>query len=199
MNNEKILDQEYWDKQYTSNSTGWDLGKVSPPIKEYIDTLKDKNISILIPGCGNSHEAEYLFSQGFTNITLIDIAPTLVEKLQKKFMEHPNLKIVLGDFFAHQGKYDLIIEQTFFCALLPAMRQNYVLKMHNILEEKGLLVGLLFNKTFESGPPFGGSKNEYEQLFKDYFNFKIMETCHNSIAPRANSELFIEFKRKDLK
>jgi hypothetical protein len=71
--------------------------------------------------------------------------------------------------------------------------------MHNILEEKGLLVGLLFNKTFESGPPFGGSKNEYEQLFKDYFNFKIMETCHNSIAPRANSELFIEFKRKDLK
>jgi len=199
MNNEKILDQEYWDKQYTSNSTGWDLGKVSPPIKEYIDTLKDKNISILIPGCGNSHEAEYLLSQGFTNITLIDIAPTLVEKLQKKFMEHPNLKIVLGDFFAHQGKYDLIIEQTFFCALLPAMRQNYVLKTHNILEEKGLLVGLLFNKTFESGPPFGGSKNEYEQLFKDYFNFKIMETCHNSIAPRANSELFIEFKRKDLK
>ena len=199
MTNEKILDQEYWDKQYTSNSTGWDLGEVSPPIKEYIDTLTDKNISILIPGCGNSHEAEYLLSQGFTNVTIIDIAPTLVEKLQKKFIGHPNLKVVLGDFFAHQGKYDLIIEQTFFCALLPAMRQKYVLKMHNILEEKGLLVGLLFDKTFESGPPFGGSKNEYEQLFKDYFDFKIMENCHNSIAPRANSELFIEFKRKDLK
>ena len=197
MNNEKILDQDYWDKQYTSNATGWDLGKVSPPIKEYVDTLKDKNISILIPGCGNSHEAEYLLSQGFTNITLIDIAPTLVKNLQKKFKNYPNIKIVLGDFFAHQGKYDLIIEQTFFCALPPTMREKYVVEMHKILKEKGLLVGLLFNKTFESGPPFGGSQAEYEQLFKDYFEFEIMETCHNSIAPRANSELFIELQKKN--
>jgi SAM-dependent methyltransferase len=197
MNNEKLLDQDYWDKQYASNATGWDLGKVSPPIKEYIDTLKDKNISILIPGCGNSHEAEYLLSQGFTNITLIDIAPTLVENLQKKFQNYPNIKIVLGDFFAHKGKYDLVIEQTFFCALPPTMRQKYVVEMHKILKEKGLLVGLLFDKTFESGPPFGGSKAEYEQLFKDYFEFEIMETCHNSIAPRANSELFIELQKKN--
>jgi SAM-dependent methyltransferase len=196
MNNEKRLDQEYWDNQYKTNATGWDLGKVSPPIKEYIDTLKNKNISILIPGCGNSHEAEYLLSQGFTNITLIDIAPTLVENLQKKFKKYPNIKIVLGDFFEHKGQYDLVIEQTFFCALPPTMREKYVVEMHKILKAKGLLVGLLFNKTFESGPPFGGSKAEYEELFKDYFDFKIMGTCHNSIAPRANSELFIEFKKK---
>jgi SAM-dependent methyltransferase len=197
MNNEKLLDQEYWDKQYISNATGWDLGAVSPPIKEYIDTLRDKNISILIPGCGNSHEAEYLLNQGFTNITLIDIAPTLVENLQEKFKNYSNIKILLGDFFTHQSEYDLVIEQTFFCALPPIMRQKYVVKMHNILAAKGMLVGLLFNKTFESGPPFGGSQAEYEPLFKDYFDFKIMEICHNSIAPRANTELFIEFQKKD--
>jgi methyl halide transferase len=196
MNNEKRLDQEYWDTQYKTNATGWDLGKVSPPIKHYIDTLKDKNISILIPGCGNSHEAECLLSQGFTNITIIDIAPTLVSNLQEKFKNYPNIKIVLGDFFEHQGEYDLIIEQTFFCALPPAIRDKYVSKMHQLLNEKGLLVGLLFNRTFESGPPFGGSQTEYKQLFKDYFDFKIIESCHNSIAPRANSELFIEFIKK---
>ncbi len=82
---EKILDQNYWDTQYKTNSTGWDLGKVSPPIKEYIDKLDDKNLRILIPGCGNSYEAEYLLERGFTNITLIDIAPSLVENLQVKF------------------------------------------------------------------------------------------------------------------
>jgi SAM-dependent methyltransferase len=197
MKNEKVLDQHYWEAQYKTKATGWDLGKVSPPIKEYIDTLKDKNSSILIPGCGNSHEAEYLLSQGFTNITLIDIAPTLVENLQGKFKNYPNIKIVLGDFFEHKGKYDLVIEQTFFCALPPTMREKYVVEMHKILKNKGLLVGLLFNKTFESGPPFGGSKAEYEQLFKNHFDFKIMETCHNSIAPRANNELFIEFQKKE--
>ena len=196
MNNEKRLDQAYWDTQYKTNATGWDLGKVSPPIKHYIDTLKHKNISILIPGCGNSHEAEYLLSQGFTNITLIDIAPTLVSNLQEKFKNYPNIKIVLGDFFEHKGEYDLIIEQTFFCALAPSIREKYVSKMHQLLSDNGKLVGLLFNKTFESGPPFGGSQAEYKQLFKDYFDFKIIETCHNSIAPRANSELFIEFIKK---
>jgi SAM-dependent methyltransferase len=199
MSNEKVLDKHYWEAQYKSNATGWDLGKVSPPIKEYIDTLDNKNSTILIPGCGNSHEAEYLLSQGFTNITVIDISPTLIDNLQKKFKNNPNIKIVLDDFFEHQGEYDLILEQTFFCALPPTMREKYVLKMHQLLSSNGKLVGLLFNKTFESGPPFGGSQAEYKQLFKDYFDFKIMETCHNSIKPRANSELFIEFQKKDLK
>lgn len=195
--NEKRLDQEYWNTQYNINATGWDLGGVSPPIKEYINTLKNKDISILIPGCGNSHEAEYLLIQGFTNVTIIDIAPTLVKNLKEKFRKYPNIKIVLGDFFQHQGKYDLVFEQTFFCALDPSMRQKYVLEMHKILAAKGKLVGLLFNKSFEGGPPFGGSQTEYELLFKDYFEFKIMELCHNSIAPRANSELFIEFQKKE--
>ena len=142
----RILDQEYWDTQYISNTTGWDLGEVSPPIKSYIDTIEDKKISILIPGCGNSYEAEYLLKNHFTNVTVIDFAPTLVKNLQEKFKNNPNIKIVLGDFFTHQGNYDLIIEQTFFCALPPAMREQYVFKTHQLLSKGGKLAGLLFNK-----------------------------------------------------
>ena len=196
--NEKRLNQEFWDALYIANDTGWDLGQVSPPIKSYIDTLQDKNKSILIPGCGNTHEAEYILQQGFTNVTVIDIAPTLVKKLREKFKNNTNIKIVLGDYFEHQGKYDLIIEHTFFCALPPAMREKYVLKMHQLLSENGKLAGLLFNKIFEGGPPFGGIKAEYEVLFRDFFDFTKMELCQNSIAPRANSELFIEFQKKGL-
>jgi len=194
--NEINLDQSYWDKQYVANTTGWDLGKVSPPIKGYIDTLAKKNTNILIPGCGNSYEAEYLLSQGFTTITLIDIAPTLVENLKEKFKDDSHIKIVLGDFFEHQGEYDLIIEQTFFCALPPKMREQYVRKIHQLLSNKGRLVGLLFNKAFEGGPPFGGSQTEYIQLFKNHFEFLQMDLCQNSIKPRANTELFIEFQKK---
>lgn len=190
--NQNSLNQNYWDTQYKSNSTGWDLGQVSPPIKEYIDTLEDKNTSILIPGCGNTYEADYLLEQGFTNVTVIDIAPTLVQNLQKKFKNNKNIKVVLGDFFEHQGKYDLIIEQTFFCALPPTMRQRYVMKMQQLLTDNGKLIGLLFNRTFDTNPPFGGNKEEYEQLFSTFFNFIKIETCPNSIIQRANNELFIE-------
>jgi SAM-dependent methyltransferase len=192
---EKPLDQTYWDNQYQANTTGWDLGEISPPIKNYIDTLKDKNIQILIPGCGNTYEADYLLEQGFTNVTVIDIAPTLVENLKTKFKDNPNINIILGDFFEHQGEYDVIIEQTFFCALPPTMRQKYVWKMHQLLAKEGKIAGLLFNRTFESGPPFGGSQEEYNSLFQESFDFLKMEVCQNSATPRAGSELFIEFKK----
>jgi copper chaperone CopZ len=149
----------------------------------------------LIPGGGNSYEAEYLLQQGFTNITVIDIAPTLVEVLQQKFVNHPAVKIILGDFFEHQGQYDWIIEQTFFCALPPTMRPKYVWKMHQLLAPKGKIVGLLFNREFEEGPPFGGNKVEYINLFSGAFTIQKMEVCPNSVAPRANSELFIELEK----
>jgi SAM-dependent methyltransferase len=192
---EKPLDQTYWDNQYQANTIGWDLGEVSPPIKTYVDTLKDKTIRILIPGCGNTYEAEYLLEQGFTNVTVIDIAPTLVQNLKKKIKDNPNINIVLGDFFEHQGVYELILEQTFFCALPPTMRQKYVWKMHQLLAKKGKIAGLLFNRTFESGPPFGGSQEEYNLLFQQAFSFLKMEVCQNSATPRAGSELFIELQK----
>lgn len=192
------LDQAYWDNQYQANATGWDLGQVSPPIKAYIDTIKNKHAKILIPGCGNTYEAEYLAQQGFTNITVIDIAPTLVEKLKKQFANQKNIAVVLGDFFEHQGKYDYIIEQTFFCALPPTMRQKYVWKMHQLLADHGKLTGLLFNRTFEVSPPFGGSLKEYEQLFSKAFVFNAIALAGNSIPARANSELFFEFQKNEL-
>lgn len=193
---DKPLDQSYWDNQYKANTIGWDLGQLSPPIKIIIDTIKNKDSKILIPGCGNTYEAIYLLEQGFTNITVIDIAPTLVNNLKSKFANIKAIKVVLGDFFEHQGSYDYIIEQTFFCALPPRLRQKYVWKMHQLLVDNGKLTGLLFNRIFESGPPFGGSLEEYEQLFKDAFMFNSLGLTANSIAARANSELCFEFQKK---
>jgi SAM-dependent methyltransferase len=190
------LDKNYWETRYLISDTGWDLGKVSPPIKRYIDTLENKNARILIPGCGNTYEAEYLLLQGFTNITVIDIAPTLVKNLRDKFEKYTSISVILGDFFEHHEEYDLIIEQTFFCALPPNFRENYVAKMHKLLSNDGILAGLLFDKTFEAGPPFGGSKSEYESLFSTTFHFINFDMSDHSIPKRANSELFFEFKKK---
>lgn len=194
---ENPLDQQYWDAQYQAKNVAWDIGTVSPPIQSYLDTIEDKSVRILIPGCGNSYEADYLLAKGFTNITVIDIAPTLVENLQSKHVNNNTIQIVLGDFFEHQGEYDLIIEQTFFCALPPFLRQRYVWKMHQLLSKKGILAGVLFNRTFEVSPPFGGSEIEYQELFQDAFHLLHIDECKNSIAKRENSELFIEFKRNN--
>jgi SAM-dependent methyltransferase len=190
------LNEDFWNNKYKNNQTGWDLGIVSPPIKSYIDQLENKDIKILIPGAGNAYEADYLLQKGFKDITIIDIAPKLVEKLRNKWNDNSNIQIVLGDFFNHDGEYDLIIEQTFFCAINPSERANYVRKMNQLLNQNGKLVGLLFNKHFEGGPPFGGNREEYKELFKEQLELNIFETAHNSIDPRSGMELWIDCKLK---
>lgn len=67
--------------------------------------------------------------------------------------------------------------------------------MHQLLNTNGLLVGLLFNRTFEKSPPFGGSIEEYQKLFKESFEFLHFDICNNSVAPRANTELWVELKK----
>lgn len=193
------LDEIYWNSQYNANTTGWDMGEVSPPLKAYIDQLTNKNLRILIPGCGNTYEAAYLLQQGFTNVTVIDIAPTLVALLTEKYKSNPHIKIILGNFFEHEGEYDLVLEQTFFCALNPVLRKNYIAKMHTLLAANGKLAGVLFNREFEQqGPPFGGSKSQYEPIFEKYFIFQTFEPCTNSFIKRKDTELFIILAKRSL-
>jgi len=194
---ERPLDQTYWNNQYLTNATGWDLGEVSPPLKAYIDQLTDKHQRILIPGCGNTYEAEYLLEKGFDQITVIDISPKLVESLQEKFSGKSGITVLCEDFFEHQGQYDLILEQTFFCAIPPANRTDYAQKMQGLLATGGRLVGLLFDRTFEQqGPPFGGCKCQYESIFEPYFSFHTVEISYTSYHKRANTELFINLVKK---
>ncbi len=192
------MNAKFWNDKYINQQTGWDLQSVSPPIENYFEENNiAKNASILIPGCGNAHEAEFLLSQGFTNITLIDIATVLTEKLKEKFKKNEEIKIITEDFFQHIATYDYIIEQTFFCAINPIMRQNYATKMHELLQPNGKLIGVLFASEFENdGPPFGGNATEYKALFQEKFHIKTMEICYNSIKPRQNNELFFVMKVK---
>jgi SAM-dependent methyltransferase len=190
------LNADYWNIQYKNNETGWDLQQVSPPLNAYFNQLKNKNISILIPGCGNAYEAELLYDLGFKNITLIDISENLVSHLKTKF-QNTTIKVLNQDIFSHEGEYDLIVEQTLFCAIDPSLRNKYASKMHELLAKDGKLVGLLFDKEFDKqGPPFGGCKCQYEPIFSPFFNFITFEKCYNSIEPRMNQELFINFKKK---
>lgn len=194
---QKTLDKNYWEERWENQSTGWDIGYSSPAIEDYILQYPNKGASILIPGCGNAYEVEFLWNLGFTNITILDISKTAVQILKDKYQNKKGVTVICEDFFNHQGKYDLIIEQTFFCALCPELRPQYVRKMHELLDEGGRIVGVLFNRNFEKdGPPFGGSVLEYQSLFKHDFDIQKMEECYNSIPSRKGSEIFINLKKK---
>lgn len=192
------LDKNYWDKRYKTSDFGWDLGAISPPLKAYFDTLQNKNLKMLIPGAGNAYEAEYLFNKGFKQVYSCDFARSALNNLKQRCPDFPESHLLESDFFELQEKgFDLIIEQTFFCAINPALRKKYVEKMHELLKDGGRLVGLLFDDVLNSDvPPFGGSAAEYKPLFDTRFTPLRFEPCTNSVQPRAGRELFIEMLRK---
>lgn len=185
------LDADYWEQRYREGNTGWDIGSPSTPLKEYIDQLEDTSKRILIPGAGNAYEAEYLHKKGFKNSYVIDFSRTALDNFKNRVPDFPDSHILQGDFFELQMTFDLILEQTFFCALDPELRPDYAKKMHELLEPKGKLAGLLFDFPLTSeGPPFGGSASEYQRYFQPLFQVKLLEKAYNSIPPREGKELF---------
>jgi thiopurine S-methyltransferase len=193
----KILDKEYWSDRYRKEETGWDASTITTPLREYIDQLTDKTVRVLIPGAGNAHEAEYMFRKGFKNVFVLDFAEQPLRHFQSRLPDFPSAQLIAEDFFSHHGEYDIILEQTFFCALAPHFRPSYVKKMHSLLSPAGRLTGLLFEGTFDKeGPPFGGSVEEYQKYFGPWFRGKF-EACYNSIPPRKGRELFMIMRPRE--
>ena len=205
-----ILDKNYWANRYQTGEIGWDAGAITMPIKAYIDhlieTKTDKNLKILIPGAGSGHEAAYLWAQGFRNVFVCDWAEEAIDRYKNNVPDFPENQLIIGDFFQLNGQFDLIIEQTFFCALDPQLRPQYAKKMAELLNvtasgawQEGVLSGVIFGQTFPfQGPPFGGDRAEYVHYFEPYFDILTMEDCHNSIQPRAGAELWIKLKKKTI-
>lgn len=193
--------QTFWTDRYKENRTGWDIGYPSTPIKEYMDQLTDKTIKLLIPGAGNAYEAEYLHQQGFQHVFVLDISEMPLQNFKKRVPSFPREHLLVGNFFEHQGCYDLIIEQTFFCSFEPTEenRTTYGQQMSNLLGNGGKLVGLWFDIPLEIGTskrPFGGAKRDYLNYLKPHFQAQVFEKCYNSIPPRAGKELFGIFEKK---
>lgn len=191
------LDATYWQNRYLENDTAWDLSKVSAPIKSIIDQLTDKNINILLPGAGYGHEARYLYNCGFKNVTVLDFAPAPLEHLTTQLPADHRFRLVVEDFFNHSGNYNLILEQTFFCALELRFRESYFKHMHHLLSNHGNLTGLLFN--FEQqrpGPPFTCGPEEYMQLAAPFFTIDDLEPCKNSEDSRLGKEYIFKLTKR---
>lgn len=186
-----INSADYWQERYRTAQTKWDLDGVSPALNRWFSKEITKESRILIPGAGNGHEVEYLWKAGFKQVYLCDWAAQALANFKKRCPEFPDEQLICSDFFELEGTWDLIVEQTFFCALLPELRTNYAQKMKDLLAPNGRLVGLFFNREFEGdGPPFGGRKEQYQSLFSPYFSTVHFERCTASVPARSGHELF---------
>ncbi len=186
------LDPEFWNSRYEYDDIPWDIGHVSPPLARVIDGLADKATKVLIPGAGSAYEAIYLHRKGFHEVYVCDWAADSFKLLRRECPDFPEAHLLVKDFFELEGPYNLILEQTFYCAILPSQRTDYARKSASLLNKGGVLTGVLFAAEFnKKGPPFGGTKSEYVDCFSPFFTIEVLEPCLDSILPRLGNELFI--------
>jgi methyl halide transferase len=195
----KDYKREDWQRHYDENDMGWDLGQVAPPFVRLWEEGQLPMGKVLIPGCGRGHEVLFLAENGF-EVTGVDYSDGAVTYLRNALKER-NLKgqILQQDFFSlnssHDELYDLIIEQTFFCAISPQYRQDYVSNVSRILKPGGILVGLFYHTDKEGGPPYNTTREDLETHFSEKFKIIKLEKETSSAEQRKNKEWLVILKK----
>ena len=187
---------QYWENRYVEKKIGWDIGYANKVLTSYVESNHSKESKILVPGAGHAYEVASLFNSGYKHIEATDFSISAKENFIVRNPTFPEEQYLLNDFFKLKGSYDVILEQTFFCAINPELREAYVEQMHNLLNEGGVLYGLLFVMDKPDGPPYGGTTAEYIKLFSSKFEIKQMVECTESIEPRLGTEIIIELIKK---
>ena len=200
---EKEYSREDWQGHYESNDLGWDLGQVAPPFVKLWEEEKLPVGKALVPGCGRGHEVIFLAENGF-EVTAIDFSKGAVTYLERALEERSlSGRVLHQDFFgldnSHDGIYDLVLEQTFFCAIAPRQRQDYVRNVTRILKPGGMLVGLFYHTDKEGGPPYNTTRADITVNFAK--NFKILELDKTTLSAeqRKDKEWLGILKKKGLK
>ena len=195
---EEKLTAEYWDARYREGRTGWDLGQSNTALLAELKRRIDRGARILIPGGGRAYEALALWERGYANTYIVDWAPRAFDALREGGLSERvraagvdlEARCIVADFFEHDDHYDALLEQTFFCAIDPTLRDAYVKQAAQLLRPGGLWLGILFARDFPTaGPPFGGTADEYRERFGPHFEIERLSLWEGSVAPRLGHEV----------
>jgi len=204
MNNEDNLHIGYsledWERHYDEKDLRWDIHEAAPPL---VHLWKERIFSpckAIIPGCGAGHEVMFLVKKGF-NVTAVDYTHGAI-KLIKNTLKKNNYsgELLRQDFFKLDCKYneafELMLEHTFFCAISPTKRREYVETAKRFLKPGGYLIGLFYETNEDGGPPFNTRQEDIENFFSDSFMIEsLSKTLHSAEQRRGKEWLAILKKR----
>ncbi len=216
-------DAVYWEQRFESSDTPWELGAPSKVLLEGLSILYRGQIAlagltVLSPGCGTGSDAIALAQSGAAVIA-VDWSTHACTRLQSRLSENKqdigagSIRVTQGDFFSLPAEQvDLVCEHTFFCAIDPVMRRDYVSIAHRWLKPGGYLVGNFFVLEPEAakqlpglsltkegvGPPFATTRDELHGLFSRYFTVVELRPASSGEEGRRPGMEWVGVFRKPL-
>ncbi len=189
---------EFWRNRYVQHATPWDLDEPAPPFVSLLASPPDilKPGRLVAPGCGYGHDAALFGRHGY-DVLGVDIIPEAIAAANERYGE--DARFVCGDFFHPPeemlGRFDVMMEHTFFCAIPPLLRPDYVGSASRLLRPGGLLVGLFWLLHDTDGPPYGVTRDEIEILMSPHFALRWSRVPDDSIGRRCGEEWLAIFQR----
>ena len=185
----------FWDARYSAEVTPWDAGGVPAALKAFADD-RPSSARVLIPGCGSGHEAAYLLARRW-DVLAIDFSPAAIARAAAVLGDR-SFVLQEADFFSlSDAPFDVIYERAFLCALPPRTWAAYGEQMARLTRPGGLLAGYFFLAETPSGPPFGISNNDLEQLLGGSFQRVVDDPVSDSLPVFAGRERWQIWQRLD--
>ncbi|XP_065878718.1 uncharacterized protein [Euphorbia lathyris] len=112
----------YWEDRYSNQSGSFDWYQKYPSLAPLINLYIPRHHQILVTGCGNSAFSEGMVNDGYDDVVNIDISSVVIEAMQKKYANTPQLKynqMDVRDMSAFQkGSFDAVIDKGTLDSLL---------------------------------------------------------------------------------
>lgn len=129
----KYANPDYWEERYRSSDTTFDwfltFDNLQPLLKPLLQPAEQ--IRVLVIGCGNSRLSACLYEHlNVTKITNVDVSPTVISQMQRRFSEMTEMQWICCDVLTTPTEklieelcpndylYDFIIEKALVDSIL---------------------------------------------------------------------------------
>lgn len=187
-------DPQDWEQRYREGRTRWDLGGAPPVLVRAIAARPaPPRLRVLVPGAGFGHDA-LAWARAGHRVASVDLAPSAVRAL-RACAERAGLTLDVreGDLFAlpaaWSSAFDVVWEQTCFCAIPPERRLDYVRAVAEALVPGGTYLGLFWNHGQPAGPPYDIAWEAVRSLFLGRFEEAGAEPVPDSVPGRSHETL----------
>ncbi|XP_030539835.1 EEF1A lysine methyltransferase 4 [Rhodamnia argentea] len=139
----------YWDKRYETDSGPFDWYQKYRSLAPLVNLYVPRGDRVLVVGCGNSEFSEGMVDDGYEDVVNIDISSIVIEAMQKKYSNRPQLKYMKMDVREMSGfdscSFNAVIDKGTLDSLLCAhnSRQNAAKMLEEIgrvLKDKGIYI-----------------------------------------------------------
>jgi ubiquinone/menaquinone biosynthesis C-methylase UbiE len=202
--------KEHWEKVYTTKQfteVSWYQQTPATSLRFIEELGIQKNAAIMDVGGGDSYLVDHLLNAGFTNITVLDISATAIEKAKQRLGAKAKLvNWVVSDITAYKPdrKFDCWHDRAAFHFLTTEEEiHKYLAVTNSAIANNGKIIVGTFSETGSekcSGLPIKQySESSLTTLIKKWFDkIKCIHTEHRTPFNTIQNFLFCSFKKHQL-